>query len=80
MIDIRFIRENPEIARASQRARGADESLIDEILAADEKRRIALQTFEDKRAEQKSLSREIGKASKKIVLLCLQKRKHSRKK
>lgn len=64
MIDIRFIRENPEIARASQRARGADEALIDEILAADAKRRTALQTFEDKRAEQKSLSREIGKASK----------------
>lgn len=64
MIDIRFIRENPEIARASQRARGADEGLIDEILAADAKRRTALQTFEDKRAEQKSLSREIGKASK----------------
>ncbi|XCB29213.1 serine--tRNA ligase [Arcanobacterium hippocoleae] len=64
MIDIRSIRENPEIARASQRARGADENIIDEILAADEKRRAALQIFEDKRAEQKALSREIGKASK----------------
>lgn len=64
MIDIRFIRENPEIVRASQRARGAEESLVDEILAADEKRRSALQSFEDKRAEQKAISREIGKATK----------------
>lgn len=64
MIDIRFIRENPEGVRASQRARGADESLVDEILAADEKRRSALQSFEDKRAEQKAISREIGKATK----------------
>lgn len=64
MIDIRFIRENPEVVRASQRARGADESLVDEILAADEKRRSALQSFEDKRAEQKAISREIGKATK----------------
>ena len=63
MIDIRTIRENPEYARASQRARRADEGLIDEILAADEKRRSSLQAFENLRAEQKNLSRTIGKAS-----------------
>ncbi|WP_124054434.1 serine--tRNA ligase [Arcanobacterium ihumii] len=63
MIDIRIIRENPEAVRASQRARGADETVIDLILDADEKRRKALQAFEDLRSEQKSLSRTIGKAS-----------------
>ncbi|MBM7824559.1 seryl-tRNA synthetase [Arcanobacterium pluranimalium] len=63
MIDIRIIRENPEAVRASQRARGADESVADLILAADETRRKALQAFEDLRSEQKSLSRTIGKAS-----------------
>ena len=29
MIDLRALRDNPEVARASQRARGADESLVD---------------------------------------------------
>ncbi len=63
MIDIRTLRKNPEIARASQRARQADENLVSEILLADEKRRSSLQEFEDLRAEQKTLSRTIGKAS-----------------
>ena len=63
MIDIRFIRENPEAVKASQRARGEDESLVDAVIAADEKRRSSLQAFEDRRAEQKALSKSIGKAS-----------------
>ncbi|OKL53620.1 serine--tRNA ligase [Bowdeniella nasicola] len=63
MIDLRALRDNPEVARASQRARGADESLVDAILAADEKRRASLQAHEDKRAEQKALSKAIGQAA-----------------
>ncbi|MDO4607224.1 MAG: serine--tRNA ligase [Bowdeniella nasicola] len=63
MIDLRALRENPAAARASQRARGADESLVDAIIAADERRRASLQAHEDRRAEQKSVSRSIGKAS-----------------
>ncbi|MDP9806284.1 seryl-tRNA synthetase [Trueperella bonasi] len=63
MIDIRTIRENPDLIKASQRARGASEADVDAVVAADEARRAALQNFEDKRAEQKELSRSIGKAS-----------------
>lgn len=63
MIDIRFIRENPDAVKASQRARGESEQAVDTVLAADEKRRKALQAFEDRRAEQKALSRSIGKAA-----------------
>lgn len=63
MIDLRALRENPEVARASQRARGADESLVDRIIAADESRRAALTAFETARAEQKDVSRSVGKAS-----------------
>ncbi|AZR01425.1 serine--tRNA ligase [Trueperella pyogenes] len=63
MIDIRTIRENPELVKASQRARGAAESDVDAVLAADEARRSSLQQFEDTRAEQKALSRTVGKAS-----------------
>lgn len=63
MIDIRTIRDNPELIKASQRARGASETDVDDVLEADEVRRSSLQAFEDKRAEQKALSRTIGKAS-----------------
>ncbi|QOQ39780.1 serine--tRNA ligase [Trueperella pecoris] len=63
MIDIRTIRENPELVKASQRARGAAESDVDVVLEADEARRSSLQAFEDLRAEQKDLSRTVGKAS-----------------
>ncbi|MCI5825355.1 MAG: serine--tRNA ligase [Arcanobacterium sp.] len=64
MIDIRFIRENPDAVKASQRARGESEELVDQLISADERRRSALQAFEDKRAEQKALSKSIGKAPK----------------
>ena len=62
MIDIRFVRENPDVVRESQRRRGNDEASVDALLAADEARRSALQTFETTRASQKELSRSIGKA------------------
>ena len=63
MIDLRALRENPEPFRASQRARGADVELVDRILAADESRRSALTAFETLRAEQKSVSKSVGRAS-----------------
>ena len=53
MIDIRTIRDNPDVIKASQRARGASETDVDTAIEADEVRRSTLQTFEDKRAEQK---------------------------
>ncbi|HET8601979.1 MAG TPA: serine--tRNA ligase [Segeticoccus sp.] len=62
MIDIRTLREDPERARASQRARGEDEGIVDAILAADERRRSSLAEFERLRAEQKSVSKSVGQA------------------
>ena len=63
MIDLRALRENPEPYRASQRARGADVGLVDRVIEADEARRSLLQGFESIRAEQKAVSRSVGKAS-----------------
>ena len=63
MIDLRVLRENPEPYRASQRARGADVALVDRIIEADEARRTLLQNFESLRAEQKTVSKSVGKAS-----------------
>ena len=51
------------MARASQRARGADPELVDQVLDADESRRALLTSFENQRAEQKAISKSVGKAS-----------------
>jgi seryl-tRNA synthetase len=63
VIDLRLLRDDPEPARASQRARGEAESAVDELLRADEKRRSSLQAFEALRAEQKQLSGQIRTVS-----------------
>ncbi|MFM7359942.1 MAG: serine--tRNA ligase, partial [Actinomycetota bacterium] len=46
MIDVKLLRENPDLVRASQKARGESTSLVDEVLAADEVRRTAIVEFE----------------------------------
>jgi seryl-tRNA synthetase len=62
VIDLRRLREDPDTVRASQRARGADEGLVDAVLAADERRRAALTDFERTRAQQKTLGKQIARA------------------
>lgn len=63
MIDLRVLREDPELLRDSQRARGEPAEAVDELLAADEARRSALAGFEALRAEQKQLGRSVAKAA-----------------
>ena len=36
MIDIKFLRDNPDLVRASQKGRGENVDLVDQILAIDE--------------------------------------------
>ncbi len=62
MIDLTQLRENPDRFKASQRARGASESLVDEILSADASRRSALTAFEAARAEQKGFGKQVAQA------------------
>ncbi len=62
MIDIKLLREDPERVRASQRARGEDDGVVDQILAADERRRSSLTEFERLRAEQKSMGKQVAQA------------------
>jgi seryl-tRNA synthetase len=62
MIDVKLLRENPDLIRDSQKARGESASLVDEVLAADEIRRSAIVEFEALRAEQNSLSKSVGAA------------------
>ncbi|MBA8793857.1 seryl-tRNA synthetase [Friedmanniella endophytica] len=62
MIDQRLLRTDPDRIRASQRARGESEQLVDDLVAADERRRSAIAAFESARAEQKELGKQIPKA------------------
>lgn len=64
VIDLKFLRENPDTVRASQRTRGEDPGLVDELLAADEKRRASIQAADELRREQKSFGKKIGAAAK----------------
>ena len=63
MIDVRLLRDDPELFRASQRLRGTDPGAVDALLAADDRRRATVSRADTLRAEQKALSRQIGKAS-----------------
>jgi seryl-tRNA synthetase len=63
VIDLRVLREDPDLIRASQRLRGESTEVVDELLRADEQRRSATQRFEAVRAEQKSLGKRVPRAS-----------------
>ncbi len=62
MIDIKYVRENADIVRASQSGRGEDPSIVDRVLAADDARRAAIVEFESLRAEQNIFSKSVGAA------------------
>lgn len=62
MIDIKFLRENPDVVRASQKGRGEDVTLVDQVMEIDEKRRVAINEFELLRSEQNNLSKSVGAA------------------
>ena len=62
MIDVKVLRVDPDRLRASQRARGESESLVDDLIKADEARRNAIAQFEELRAEQKALGKRVAQA------------------
>ena len=71
MIDIKFLRENPDVVRASQKGRGEDVAIVDKVLASDDAKRLAITEFEQLRAEQNVLSKSVGaaKGDEKAALL-----------
>ncbi len=60
MIDLKLLRDDPDRVRSSQRARGEDASVVDRLLAADERRRTAEASYGALRNEQKELGKAIG--------------------
>jgi seryl-tRNA synthetase len=64
VIDLNLLRENIDAIKASQRARGRDESLVDQAAQAESKRRKALADYETLRAEQNAHSKLVSMAPK----------------
>ena len=71
MIDPQLLRDDPDAVRASQRARGASTTLVDEAFAADLTRRSAISESESLRASQKLLGKQVAtaKGDEKAALL-----------
>jgi len=64
VIDPQLLRDDPDLLKASQRARGDSESLVDDAVAADAARRAAITAFEELRAEQNAFGKTVAKAPK----------------
>ena len=65
MLDIKQIRENPDKVKAAMRSRSKDmDSLIDELLAIDVKRRELMITTDAMKQEQNAASRDIPRLKK----------------
>ncbi|QIK82270.1 serine--tRNA ligase [Sanguibacter sp. HDW7] len=63
MIDLKLLRDQPDVVRASQVARGDDPALVDAVLDADALRRSSLAEFEELRAEQKAHGKKVAQAA-----------------
>ena len=62
MIDLKVLRDNPDAVKHSQKVRGEDPAIVDQLLVADAASRAAITEFETLRAEQNTLSKAVGSA------------------
>lgn len=62
MLDIRFVRENPDIVKENIKKKFQDEKLplVDEVVALDEEKRSVQKKADELRANRNKLSKEIG--------------------
>jgi seryl-tRNA synthetase len=63
VIDPQLLRDDPDLFRASQAARGDSVELVDAALGADAQRRSAITESESLRSAQKALGKEVAQAS-----------------
>jgi seryl-tRNA synthetase len=64
VIDPVLLRENPDLIKRSQEARGDSVELVDEALEVDRERRAAITRFEELRAEQNVFGKRVAAAPK----------------
>ena len=62
MLDIRFVRENPEIVKENIKKKFQDAKLplVDEVIALDQENRDTIQAAQDLRAQLNTLSKQVG--------------------
>ena len=58
MLDINFIRQNPEEVKEATRKKQRDPAAVDRVLGLDEERRELIQRVEDLRAERNEISKQ----------------------
>lgn len=63
MLDLKFIRENPELVKKGVESKN-EKSKVDEILALDKERREYLQRTEDLKAKRNTVSQEVARMKK----------------
>src|SRR6478735_4891923 len=63
VIDLKMLRDAPDVVRRSQLSRGEDPDLVDVLLSADAARRAAVSAADTLRAEQKIVSKGVAAAS-----------------
>ena len=63
MLDIKFIRENPEVVKENIKKKFQDQKLplVDEVIALDAENRAAIAEAQDLRTQRNALSKQIGK-------------------
>ena len=62
MLDMKFVRENPDIVKENIKKKFQDSKLplVDEVIALDEESRAAKQEADNLRADRNKLSKQIG--------------------
>jgi seryl-tRNA synthetase len=75
VIDPKALRDDPDRFRAAQAKRGLSADVVDEALAADERRRSTIAQFEALRGEQKTLGKQISRAQGEDKLALLERTK-----
>ena len=63
MLDMKFVRENPDVVKQNIKNKFQDDKLplVDEVIELDKESRAVKQEADSLRAERNSLSKEIGK-------------------
>ena len=61
MLDINLIREQPDLVRQTLQKRQMDDSVVDQVLEQDQKRRALIQEVENLKAERNVVSKEVGR-------------------
>ena len=75
MLDIKFLRENPNVVKQNIKNKFQDDKLplVDEVIALDAEARRTQQEADELRASRKKISKEIGALMAHIYLMAVQK-------